>query len=488
MIKLDRSKENKWILQKNISSADLILKFVDIVNENELFDKYNIKKQLKTNDGYHGRNITGSSNTMGVRLSQSCFYMFGYMDNKKFLPTPMTKLLSKGYSKLSSAQIFLVNLYSMQYPSPYSKTKSTFKIYIGRLLVKLLLDKKLDEKLYIDECIYFLVFLEQINQKFYVELVESILEFRQLNYEEKKELFESVENYNDIFANSLHEMNYYFLRIFQELGVFKIIGDKLHNNGKLFSFKHGKDSKRNDAYYPRKKYSGYVIMNPNLKKDAIKLNNKFSAFDSPLTQAESLSKKGWIRELYQFKPLEYLETIIESKDKNNIIKIIKNMVHNSKYGTKDGKSFENSLKPIFEMFRETIEVEIISGAGDTDLLCLMDNEYNQFYKVNVDAKTSKNITSSINPIRITKHIEKNGSKYCIIVSPRFAKGVNDDISHFDIVTIEAETLANYCLNECLSSKDNRADYNSLDNLITNNLGTDITKKVNNLIEEKFEIV
>ena len=52
----------------------------------------------------------------------------------------------------------------------------------------------------------------------------------------------------------------------------------------------------------------------------------------------------------------------------------------------DGKEFENSLKPFMELFRETANVEIISGAGNTDLLCAMEDADENIYKMNVDAK------------------------------------------------------------------------------------------------------
>ena len=167
--------------------------------------------------------------------------------------------------------------------------------------------------------------------------------------------------------------------------------------------------------------------------------------------------------------------------------IIKDMVYQSKYGTRDGKSFENSLKPIFELFRENRNVEIISGAGDTDLLCVMEKEDESLYKINVDAKTSHHITQAINPVRINNHLKINNSKYCIIVSPRFSRGVRTDIRDYNIVTIEAETLANYCLKECLNSKDGLADYNILDLHIENNLGTDITNAVNQVINQKYSM-
>ena len=489
LIELKRSKENKWILQKNINNLSLFIEYLEALdNQENQIDNEQIKIQLQGNS-YRGRTNEGSSNTMGVRLSQTCFYMFGYKKNRKFFPSPMTNLLLGKEGGLSKKQIGLVNLYSMQFPNPFSETEENFRIYIGRLIIKLLLDSNLSEKLYIDECIYFLMFIENINQSIYEDLVQSILEFRELSFERKLNLFKSIENYDEVFSNATHEMNYYFIRIFTGFDVFDTIGDRLHNNGNLFKFHHGTgNTYRNDAYASRKSYSGYITINPNLKEDAIKLNENFDAFEKPNTQLDFYSKDDWIRELYQFNPLKYIDTLMgNDDDKKEIIENIKNMVYNSKFGSRDGKSFEESLIPIFEMFRENRHVEWRSGSGDTDLLCTMDDENDNLYKINVDAKTSRTSTSSLTSTRLREHMNQLGSEYCIVVSPRFARGVSRDIREFNIVTIEAETLANYCLNECLSSDDKLADYSCLHNIILNNLGKDITAKVITLIDNKFEM-
>ena len=486
MIELNRSMENKWILQKNISSSKLLKTFVEALSEddNEV-DKEGLKNRLKDKDSYQGRSDEGSSSTMGVRLSQACFYMFGYKKDQKFFPSPMTNLFLKKNREISDSQIALINLYSMQYPNHYSDINDNFRIYIGRLFVKLLLETRLDEKLYIDECIYFLMFLEKIDQNIYNQLVDSILEFRNLTYEKKLELFESVDDYQRVFGNATHEMNYYFLRIFAGFGVFEIIPDSNHNSGKLFDFKQG-NTKRYDAYAPNKSFSGYVIIAPDIKNDAMKLNENFNTFDLPPIKADELTTEDWIREIYQFKPLEYIDIIMSNdEERREIIQIIKNMVYNSKFGSRDGRSFEISLKPFFELFEENRVVEIHGGSGDTDLVCTMDDNEDNLYKINVDAKTTRRSTSSIIARRINDHIRQHGSKYCIIVSPRFARGVKRDIENNNIVTIEAETLADYCLKECLSSDYNLADFTSLDVLISDNLGTDITKAVDKLIEIKY---
>lgn len=488
MINLNRSKENKWIMQKNISSSDLFEAFVSgMQNQNNIIDSEYLVNYLRNTNTYHGRSETGSTNTMGVRLSQACFYMFGFKKDGNFYPSPMTELyLNKTADK---EKVSLVNLFSMQFPSPYSETPSNFKIYIGRFILKLLTEEKLDRKLYIDEMVYFLPFVEKIDLEKYNELVDSILEFRNMSYEKKKTLFTSVPNYEEVFANCMHEINYYFLRIFSGFGCLEIVSDCFHNDGKLFSFRHGTgDTFRTDAYGSRKNYSGFVQINPNLMHSVKELLDKYSPFEIPSSQADCLSKDDWIRDLYEFEPLKYISIVIPNQDNRaDVVDIIKDMVYQSKYGTRDGKSFEASLKPVFELFRENRNVEIISGSGDTDLLCVMEDNDESLYKINVDAKTSHHQTQAINPIRITNHIKLNNSNYCIIVSPKFSRGVRTDIQDFKIVTIEAETLANYCLKECLNSKDGLANYDDLNTHINQNLGTDITKAINFIIDQKYGI-
>jgi hypothetical protein len=488
MIKLNRSKENKWIMQKNISSSDLLEAFVSgMQKQNNIVDADYLTNYLRNQNVYHGRSEEGSSNTMGVRLSQACFYMFGYKKDENFYPSPMTDLyLNQSEPK---EKISLVNLFSMQFPSPYSETPSNFNVYVGRLILKLLREPKLDKKLYVDEMVYFLPFIETINHNIYNELIDSILEFRSLSFEQKELLFTSERDYNELFANCMHEINYYFLRIFSGFGCLEIVSDPFHNDGKLFSFRHGNGNTfRTDAYGSRKSNSGYVQINPDLISTVDKLLNTYDAFDKPITQADSLSKNDWIRDLYEFEPLKYISIVMpETENKSDVIDVIKDMVYQSKYGSRDGKTFEQSLKPVFELFRENRNVEIISGSGDTDLLCVMDDENDDLYKVNVDAKTSHHQTPSINPVRITNHIKINNSKYCIIVSPKFSRGVRTDIQGYKIVTIEAETLANYCLKECINSNDGLADYIELNSYIESNLGTDITRGINFFIEQKYTI-
>ncbi|MFA5471768.1 MAG: hypothetical protein WC219_06960 [Acholeplasmataceae bacterium] len=490
MIELERDKNNKWIFQKNISSSDLIKSYVEVLNEIKDIDKTQIQDKLREKNAYTGRSIYGSLSTMGVRFSQMCFYMFGYKSDRGiFIPTQTTfNMLHDTNAKNKN---MLANLFSIQYPHPYSKTPDNFKIYAGRLILKLLTEERIGKKLYIDEFAWFLPFLKTLNHEIYEDLIESILEYRQLSFTEKNQLFNDS-NDDGLFANCFHEIKYYFITIFQGFGVFQLIEDRSHNNNQTFSFKHGNTPTfRTDSVVPRKKIPGYIRLNPNLVDATNALLASYSPFDIPtsLDNSHVFSKKEWIEDLYETEMINYLAVIFPSYDRQrDIINSLADMTHKSKYGSRDGKDFENSLKPVFELFREVLNVDIISGSGDTDILCTVEdpNLGTDHYKVNVDAKTGTS-AGNLNPARLGRHIQKNSSRYCIVVAPRFSRGTVLDLEGYPIVIVKAESLATYLSKECLSNSDSMADYIEINDIISNNLGSDVTSKFEELTDSKYGI-
>jgi hypothetical protein len=498
MIQLERSMIHKWIIDKNVNSKEILSEFTALLSNSETGFNF---EELVSQTITQGRVNNGSTITIGVRLLQSCFYMFGYSTNledgrKIFMPSPMTLNILSSVSPEEEAKNYLVNLFCMQYPHPFDWTPQCFKIYFGRLIVKLLLEKRIENKLYIDEFIWFLPFIETIDNNKYEELVESIIEYRCYNFETKKSLFESVDNYQNLFANVTHELNYYFLRLFADFNVFNLVGDSTHNEGKLFKFLHSstETSKtyRNDGYQSRKKYSGYVELSQVVKESATKLIDSFSPFELPshIDGEEIFSKESWMTNIYQIEPLRYLSSINTQIDRNSeIISIVNAMITASKFGSRDGKEFENALKPFAELFKEVVNVEILSGAGNTDLLCTMEEQPSlKLYNMNVEAKTRGSALEGVATPRINKHIKKHGSMFCIIIAPKFAKGVLDDIVGNNIVTIRSEEFGNYCFKECKSSRNGFADFSSILDIINNNMGTDITNKVRALTETRYGIL
>lgn len=498
MIRLERSMTHKWIIDKNVNSKKILSEFAALVSDAQ--KGFNLEEMI-SHTITQGRDAEGSTITIGVRLLQACFYMFGYSTNmndgrKAFMPSPMTLNILSSQNEEEEAKNYLVNLFCMQYPHPFDRTPECFKIYFGRLIIKLLLDTRLNYKLYIDECLWFLPFIETIDSAAYEELVNSILEYRSLSYEEKKNLFESVEDYVNLFANVTHEINYYLLRLFNDFGVFNLVGDPCHNDGKLFKFLHSETETtmtyRNDAYKSRKKCSGYVELSSVVKESAQQLINCFSPFEQPsyMDGVEIFSKENWLTNLYQTEPLRYLACINTRVDRNSdITTIVNEMIRTSKFGSRDGKEFENALKPFIELFRETVNVEILSGAGNTDLLCNMEEYQTEtLYNMNVEAKTRASALEGVQTSRINKHLRKHGSKFCVIVAPRFARGVADDIHDSQIVTIRSEEFGNYCYKECTNSRSGMADFTSILNIIKENMGTDITNKVRTLTEQRYGLV
>ncbi len=501
MLDLQRNMNHKWIIDKNVNSKSILSDFAILLNNN--FQNQGFKfDDLISHTITQGRNgnRTGSPITIGVRLLQTCFYMFGYSkniesaENKKiFMPSPMLLNIIATQDEEEKRKNFLVNLFCMQYPHPFDWTPECFNLFFGRLILKLLLDSRLDYKLYIDECIWFLPFIETIDSNTYEELVASILEYRQLSYKKKICLFQSVEDYEKLFANVLHEINYYFLRLFNDFGVFDLIGDETHNEGNLFRFLHSKSANtttyRNDAYLSRKQYSGYVQLNASLVPSAQLLLEKYSAFDQPshIDGEEIFTREDWLTNLYQTEPLRYLAAINTKIDPHSdIMNIVNEMIRTSKFGSRDGKEFEKALKPFIELFKENVNVEILSGAGKTDLLCTM-IRYPDYvhYNMNVDAKTRQTSLEGINSARIMKHLRQTSAAFCIVVAPKFARGVSGDIGGQKIVAIRAEEFGNYCYKECINSADNLANFSPLLKIINENLGTDITSKIRTLTEEKY---
>lgn len=484
---LHRTKDNKWIFQKNVQSKDLIESFLKVIENKDTIDYGYLKEQLTLTSGYIGRSNDGSLNTMGVRLSQMCFYMFGYKIKNKFILSPMTQKLLNSKKDLNKKM--LINLFSLQYPHPFSKTSSNFNIYVGRLITKLLLDERIQKRLYIDEFIWFLPFIERIDENIYTNLINEIIDFRNLSYNQKKNLFESIQNFNDVFSNVLHEVNYYFIRIFESFNVFEVVPDANHNDGKLFRFLHGISTYRNDSYKSKAKISGFIKFNDDIENDAFKLISLFDCTEKPITQNTYgiFSSEDWIRTLYEFEPLQYLSVVdTDFEIDKDITKKLRDMTHKSIYGSKDGKEFEVSLKNTMEIFEDILNVELISGSGETDILCIFRDDLNIF-KINLDAKTSSKRVASLNSKRLENHLRKTGAKYCLVVSPKYSKGVKLDIDGSKVSIIEAETLATYISKEHFSSVDNSVKFKYLNTIIERNLGKAIDSEVIAYIENVYGI-
>ncbi len=488
-MEVKRKKDNKWIIQKNISSKKFFDSYIESLSKQQnKLDKTELLKKLKEKNTYKGRSKTGNANTLGVRFSQICFYMLGYKEElkQKFIPSISTQMFRNKKTDLKTSS--LINLFSMQYPNPYSNTPNNFKIFMGRLIIKLLLDKNIENKLYIDEFIWFLPFIESINSKQYDYLINNILSFRKLTYEEKVEKFKSIKNYDDIFSNCMHEIKYYFCKIYEEFGVLDLIEDREHNSGNLISFKHGKGNTFRRDNIKGNKHSGYIKLNSEIIEKAQILSNNYSTFEIPKTESDFTNLYDWKKQLYQYNMINYFATLdVHNQILEDLSEICESVVYESIHGGDDGKSFEKALKPAFELFRENIQVVIYSGAGNTDLLCTFKMANKNELRVNVDAKKRKRGYTELNPYAINEHLIKHNSEYAIIVAPNFRKAARRYSQNNEIVLLKSETLATYLSYECSSSNDGLASYEVINDIINEHKGEDISDYIEDYVIEKYQI-
>ena len=122
MINLHRSKSNKWIFQKNINSANLVEAFIEAQRiQWNVINQWQTMDILRARNAYRWRGWNWTQNTMWVRLSQLCFYMFSYKKWNRFFQTPTTEMFMRN-DWFWKDEACLVNQFSIQYPSPYSKT------------------------------------------------------------------------------------------------------------------------------------------------------------------------------------------------------------------------------------------------------------------------------------------------------------------------------------------------------------------------------
>lgn len=484
-LKIVRDDTNRWILQKNISKKDLFLEFLRTLDElkNEI-DYSKILNKSQTRFSYEGRSIEGSESTMGVRMSEVNFYMFGYKSpfSNEFIPSPISKEFLTG--NIKEEELFLANIAMMQFPHPNSKTHRSVDLFFGRLILKLLRDERLSYKLYSDELVFILPFVTKINKEIYEELIAEIMIYRKKSYQEKKELFESVPNYEALFAKITHEVLYYLVRIYENFDIIDTFTDPNHNDGQLFKFQQGQTPTfRRTAIQKNKKNQGYIKLRREIIDLVDKILTKFP-FDAPtyklgfngINSEEELFNDMFVVQSYNLlnviSPTKYLI--------NDVVEKLDNMRETS-INSPDGKDFELSLASVFKEFDEAHAVNVLSGAGKTDIFCvfMIDNKLERF---NVEAKSGSS-GNNVNVIRILRHMENTNAEYCLMIAPRFSRGTYLDIDSTKISTMTTETLYQYCMRMLTQSEYRHLPYYFIHELIQQNPGSRLDFLIENLLTE-----
>lgn len=155
-------------------------------------------------------------------------------------------------------------------------------------------------------------------------------------------------------------------------------------------------------------------------------------------------------------------------------------LNNCQFESENSQEYEKTLGKAFEFLG--YDVDVIGGSGDTDVL-VKANLGLKSYKVDIDAKTSKNgkITEAqINWPSLKDHKEKNGSDFVVVVGPAFAGGnLEKRANEYKVALLPNEALVRlltthsiypFSLDELRDLFSSTGDINSqVDDLITQNL-------------------
>ncbi|HDL02344.1 MAG TPA: restriction endonuclease, partial [Candidatus Pacearchaeota archaeon] len=190
-----------------------------------------------------------------------------------------------------------------------------------------------------------------------------------------------------------------------------------------------------------------------------------------------------LKEIYSFYPDILLTRLDEEGEEFNVKllelpKLIEEYSNNEEGNT--AYLFEDILVEGFNMFHN-VSAKKISGAGNTDIECLYITLKKKFA---VEAKSTKNKLPLLNSGRLNRHREKIGGEYTIVVTPRYVPSVKYDIKHTGIVIITASTFSEFLYNN-IANNCREIDYTDFDDIITQNLGKDISIPISELTIKKF---
>lgn len=476
---------NKWILYKHTCDYELIKAVaLDVKNScnNELSDyqKHQMQERLHNLNLYRARNTEDKPlDAINHRINTLKYWMFGYEEklnnNKKFMFSPLGNLFLKHIDDSNKLKyIFTTMLFAMQFQHPGSSTSSEFQLYPFRLIFKLLLDKRLEYKLYNNEVEYIVVFEKEMTEEKYEQLVNKILEVRKLSLEKMEILFKQDEH---TFVNAVYEWEYYTQKLLTTIGII----DK-HEGEIICKLYHPQKTNSRSVPTGRNATHGYITIADEIKQFIEIMLDKYLYTQKPLRLDDSERLKiDIIKEIYNFYPKELLNQIGETEVLGELLelpKLIENYSNNPDNET--AYLFEEVVTEGFNMFYN-VEAKRIGGAGHTDIECLYLTKKKKFA---VDCKSTSNKLLGINVGRLRSHREEINANYTIVITSRYVPAARRDILNTDNVIILASTFAEFLYNHIFNDI-REIDYEEFDNIIMNNLGTDVSNYISNITINKF---
>lgn len=476
---------NKWILYKHTNNYELIKAVaLDVKNSCKAdiseTEQHRMQDRLAALNLYKTRNPKNKPlDSIAHRINTLQYFMFGYKDKvegeKKFIFSPLGNLFLKYINNEEALKkIFIAMLFAIQFQHPGSSTDKEFQLYPFRLIFQLLLDERLEGKLYNNEVEYLVVFCKEMDKLNYEGLVNKILKLRKISIEDMSNLFKADEH---TYVNTVYEWEYYTTTLFQKIGIIdKYEGDLIC---KLF---HPIKTNSNSKPTGRNATKGYIEINSLQINFIQSMMAKYSCFEKPIRLDDSERMySDCVKEIYSFYPKVLLDEIGESEELSSLLELPKLIeIYSNNPDNETAYLFEDVLTDGFNMFYN-VEATKRGGAAHTDIECLYLTKKKKFA---VESKSTANKLSGINAGRLREHREEVGGEYTIVITPRYVPAAKRDIKGNPIVIILASTFAEYLYNNIFHDVRD-IDFEDFDDIIINNLGTDVSKSISNMTLQKF---
>ena len=483
MISYNRTHLNqKWTLMKYFNDFDMLTLYANALRTNTSLTDSSIEDLMlkMIDEGIYKPRENLSIDTGKFKTIQVAWYMFGFYEkgprsSKRFVFSPLGNLLLDNLgNKDAVSKIFATMLVGNPFRNPFSRMSAEFNIFPFRLIFQLLLDERLENKLFNDEIFYLLMFVKSCVKDDLELLIRDILKLRNLSTGEKYKTFKRNEN---VLANAIHEWRY-TSKLLEGSGILKIheginVGSLIQGNNT------GSRAYRTDC----------VALTPEIKTFIKILLKQFPFYEKPYEEEEletQFSDDYWIS-FYNFYPKILIDELeISTQDKNqdilDIISGITNYSLNQHYGDHD--RFEEALTDSFNLFID-VDAKRLGGSGQTDVECI----YTSATRVKtfaIEAKSTGTKITEVNTARLLLHRENIKAEYTLLVTPKFTPGAISDIRGNDIVLLKSSILSNY-LYQSIKHKGRKLTYEFLDNMITKNLGLDISDQLKNHIFDEFGV-
>lgn len=476
----------KWILYKHINNYEIIKAVAsDVKNRCGLelgeAERHRMQDRLASMNMYRTRNpLDRPLDSINHRINTLEFFMFGYEDvvnrQKRFIFSPLGNLfLTSLNDEEKLKKIFATMLIAVQFQHPANGTPETFSLYPFRLLFQLMMDERLDNKLYFDEYAYLVAFVHSVTPQVYDQLVQNILIFRHLPNSEKCRLFSEDEH---TYVNCVYEWQYYVKSILVSAGI--LLSEEGEDLIKLY---HPTKPTSHSRATGRILKTGFTSIDGDILPFIQTLLNRYSCYAAPVPLNDPLRlRREAVTEIYSFLPTELLHAIALQSDASiaalELPRLIEEYSHNPENETSE--EFEIALTEGFNLFSNVRAVHL-GGAGRTDIECLYTVTPKKFA---VEAKSTANTLMYINRGRLDEHRNAISGQYTIVITPRHAPAAERDIRNSQIVIISASTFSEYLYN-MLYHDIRDIDYREFDNIITANLGKNITSQIANLTMTRF---